>query len=48
MQLLPTKKPRSAYAHYLSSLDRGEADLRVLIFLYFIKKIFIVFLYRIL
>lgn len=28
IQQFPTKKPRTAYAHYLSSLDRGEADLR--------------------
>jgi len=24
---LPTKKPRSAYAHYLTTLERGEADM---------------------
>jgi len=28
MQQLPTKRPRTAYAHYLASLDRGEADLK--------------------
>jgi len=24
---LPTKKPRSAYAHYLATLERGEAEM---------------------
>jgi hypothetical protein len=28
IQQLPTKRPRTAYAHFLSTLDRGEADLR--------------------
>jgi len=28
IQQLPTKRPRSAYIHFLSTLDRGEADLR--------------------
>jgi hypothetical protein len=27
IQQLPTKRPRSAYAHFLSTLDRGEADI---------------------
>ena len=32
LRLLPTKRPRSAYALFLATIDRGEADIRVLIF----------------
>jgi len=28
LQQLPTKRPRTAYSHFLSTFDRGEADLR--------------------
>ncbi|UJR36550.1 hypothetical protein I4U23_029270 [Adineta vaga] len=28
IQQLPAKRPRSAYAHFLTTLDRGEADLK--------------------
>ncbi|CAF1565315.1 unnamed protein product, partial [Adineta steineri] len=45
---IPTKKPRSAYIHYISSLDRAGADLKVSIFIFrfFVNETFI--FYRIL